>query len=307
VSDSFDDNWIEIKISFQNIPDPLTTKRQLLTLLNEHSVPDVVESYYDGMVSAEPPDEIEAAILNGEDHLPVVIYLKSKKDLSRTMSLIERQFEGYLSPQVRVLDVTDLDSPWSEGDVFETERFVITSIANYERDDRQIILINPGSAFGDGRHVSTLAMLRCLEMLPLQASQRVLDVGTGNGVLLIAAAKLGAGYLVGSDLSQEILNEAVANFSSNQIVAHTILTAKIPREDGPFDLALVNIPIAGTRPLISELLAATTGTAEIIFAGFTSLDGKLFTKELEKLGLVFVAEQVVRGWSALRFRKNVVV
>ncbi len=300
---------------FDSASEPLKTKQRLLSLLSLNNVQNVVESYFDGVDSTEAPEKIEETIFTGEDHLPVVVYAESNDDAQNIHFLIQKEFKDALTPIVRILDETDLGSAWSEEFLFETERFLIcpanSSPTHFELErtagpttNKHIIKVNPGAAFGNGQHVSTLAVLKSLEKLNLSPKHRVLDLGTGNGVLLIAASMLGASSLVGTDLSQDILDEANANFRLNQVVAETRLTTSVPVEYGPFDLVLVNIPVAGIRPLIRDMLIATTKGAQIIMSGFTVSDGQAFTKELEDLGLVLEAQEVVRGWTALQFNKK---
>jgi ribosomal protein L11 methyltransferase len=278
-------------------------------------VQNVVESYFDGVASNEAPEKIEEAIFTGEDYLPVVVYAEKDDDAQKILFLIQKEFKDALKPVVRTLDETDLGSAWSEGAVFETERFLICpanrsptrlelEITAEPTTNKHIIKVNPGVAFGNGQHVSTLAVLQSLEKLKLSSKHRVLDLGTGNGVLLIAASMLGVGSLIGTDLSRDILDEAEANFRLNQVKAETHLTTLVPVQYGPFDVVLVNIPVAGIRPLLSDMLAATTKDAQIIMSGFTVSDGKAFTKELADLGLVLESQEVVRGWAALQFKKK---
>ncbi len=298
--------WVEVKVCFSGLPDPLPSKRQLLNLLSEHSVTNVVESYCDGVALNESFEVTETEILTGDDKLPVVIYIESKLEVQRVLALIEAHFSGRLVPSVRVLAESDLGNAWSEGAYFETDRFVIGPDSSDVLTDKFNILVSPGSAFGNGQHVSTLAMLRSLETLEFDSPKRVLDLGTGNGVLLIAASKLGSKELVGTDLSQDILDEAVLNFARNAVSADVILTTEVPVERGPFDLVLINIPIAGVRPLLPAIKQAISSDADIVFSGFTVSDGKIFSAELEKAGLTYVSEQQVRGWVSLRFKNSAV-
>ncbi len=81
---------------------------------------------------------------------------------------------------------------------------------------QQIIEIDPGMAFGTGTHPTTALCIRLLEA-HLSAGQTVLDVGTGSGILLVAAAKLGAGHLTGTDLDPMAVEVARKNLLQNQV------------------------------------------------------------------------------------------
>jgi ribosomal protein L11 methyltransferase len=81
---------------------------------------------------------------------------------------------------------------------------------------QHIIEIDPGMAFGTGTHPTTALCVQLLEDY-LQAGRTVLDVGTGSGILLIAAAKLGAGHLTGTDLDPMAVDVARKNLLQNRI------------------------------------------------------------------------------------------
>jgi ribosomal protein L11 methyltransferase len=83
-----------------------------------------------------------------------------------------------------------------------------------EKPNEILIKINPGIAFGDGKHPTTQLCLQALER-HLRPGQTVLDLGTGSGILSIAAAKLGAGKILGVDNLPEAVNSARENSSLN--------------------------------------------------------------------------------------------
>lgn len=81
-----------------------------------------------------------------------------------------------------------------------------------------IIEIDPGMAFGNGTHETTFMCLRLLEGL-VKRGDTVLDVGTGSGILAIAAAKLGAAYVLGIDVDPVAVRVAGENIARNQAQA----------------------------------------------------------------------------------------
>jgi ribosomal protein L11 methyltransferase len=85
-----------------------------------------------------------------------------------------------------------------------------------ERADELIIELDPGMAFGTGTHPTTSLCLQTLEK-KLQPGMNVIDVGTGSGVLAIAAALLGAGRVLGLDLDPVAVNSARENVTLNKL------------------------------------------------------------------------------------------
>ena len=85
-----------------------------------------------------------------------------------------------------------------------------------EHEDKLLIQIDPGTAFGTGAHETTQLCIRALRTY-LKEGDRVLDVGTGSGILGICALKLGAGEVVGTDLDENAISASRENMESNGI------------------------------------------------------------------------------------------
>jgi ribosomal protein L11 methyltransferase len=83
---------------------------------------------------------------------------------------------------------------------------------------QQVIWLDPGMAFGTGHHETTAMALAALCQTPL-AGKSVLDVGSGSGILAIAASKLGAAAVLGIDIDPETLPVATANRDLNHATA----------------------------------------------------------------------------------------
>lgn len=122
--------------------------------------------------------------------------------------------------------------------------------------------IDPGAAFGTGTHPTTRLCLRWLAR-ELPRGSRVLDYGCGSGILAIAAARLGAAEVVGTDIDEKSLDVARDNSRMNA-VANAVYTApdELPRASGAsgagtFDVVLANIlamPLIVLAPALSSRL-----------------------------------------------------
>jgi ribosomal protein L11 methyltransferase len=111
------------------------------------------------------------------------------------------------------------------------------------RAGQVVIEIDPGMAFGTGTHPTTALCMRLLEH-HLRAGQSVLDVGTGSGILLVAAAKLGASRLTGVDLDPLAVAVARRNLDQNHIdpaCFELICGHLVDRVNQPFDVVVANI------------------------------------------------------------------
>jgi len=137
-------------------------------------------------------------------------------------------------------------------------------------DDDIVIEIDPGMAFGTGQHASTMMCLEAMEdIIANGASCRdVLDVGTGTGILGIAAAKLGAKRVVCLDIDEQAVEIACTNAILNQVEKKlTIRNSDIPSLHQTFNLILAN--------LTAKLLAALSSDLENLLApgGYLVISG----------------------------------
>lgn len=126
-----------------------------------------------------------------------------------------------------------------------------------EKDEYPIsIAINPGMAFGSGTHETTSLSMLALERY-LKRGDKVLDVGTGSGILAILAAKLGAASVQAVDLDQTALLVARENVQNNQVVVNLQQTDLVATVEGLFDVVVANIlaeVICRLIPMIKPLL-----------------------------------------------------
>jgi len=116
-----------------------------------------------------------------------------------------------------------------------------------------VLTLDPGMAFGTGLHPTTQMCLQALEQL-VQPGMRVLDVGTGSAILAIAAAKLGAGRLLGIDNDEVATKTARANVALNGVEDQVEIrpgTLETVAETG-WDIVVVNILARVIVPLLGE-------------------------------------------------------
>lgn len=114
----------------------------------------------------------------------------------------------------------------------------------------RLLVVDPGRAFGTGTHESTRLCLGALEALAaLGPLGRVLDVGTGTGILAIAARRLGASPVVAADVDPESVVSARRHAQLNGVSLHLLRgDGGQPFRAGAFDLVLANI----SAPLLVE-------------------------------------------------------
>jgi ribosomal protein L11 methyltransferase len=165
-----------------------------------------------------------------------------------------------------------------------------------------VLIVDPGQAFGTGTHESTRLCLDALAGLCAPSPPAsVLDVGTGSGILAVAAALRGARRVFGIDVDAEALRCARRHAALNG-VALGLVRADGARAVRPaaFDLVLANISAALLHEAREELLAARAPGGTLVLSGFLTEDAGRLADAYAKAGSV---ERLDQGeWSALVVR-----
>lgn len=210
-------------------------------------------------------------------------------------------------PEVRYLAQADWAEAWKQhySRVKPGERLVIVPAWDGEplAEGELAVRMDPGMAFGTGTHPSTQLCLRLLERY-LKAGQRVFDVGTGSGILSVAAARLGAGEIVASDTDPVAVAAAQENFTLNEVVGIEVREGSIEAFEAPFDLIVINI----LAEIIALLLPAAAERLEpgghLLLAGIIAEREPIVQEKLADLGLT-VQERLTQGdWVGLAVRKG---
>jgi ribosomal protein L11 methyltransferase len=175
--------------------------------------------------------------------------------------------------------------------------------SGHDADD-VVLTLDPGMAFGTGTHQTTQLCLMALEKF-ITAGGRVLDVGTGSGILAIAAAKLGASEVAALDTDRQAVKAAVENAQINQVAAqiavHQGTLASVSPRRHYWNLVLVNI----LAPVIIELFeqdhlldfAATNG--RIILSGIIEEQVAAIDRVVRAAGGEVIERMSMDDWAAL--------
>jgi ribosomal protein L11 methyltransferase len=165
-----------------------------------------------------------------------------------------------------------------------------------------IILIRPSMGFGTGHHASTRLMLRLLQKQEV-AGRSVLDVGTGSGVLALAACALGGGPIVAIDVDPDALASARVNGELNQLDPVTFLEADLASAAASlgrtFDLVLANLTGAMIIRHAGELARLAAPDGRLILSGFQDDEAPAVVAALDAAGWTCGDRAGEDGWTAL--------
>ena len=126
------------------------------------------------------------------------------------------------------------------------------------------IRLDPGVAFGTGSHPTTHLCLQWLDA-NVQKDQTVLDYGCGTGILAIAAKKLGAANVLGTDIDPQAVDAAIDNAQANDAPARFVLPEDMP--EGTFDIVVANILSNPLKLLAPALLARVKPHGHLVLSG----------------------------------------
>jgi len=170
-----------------------------------------------------------------------------------------------------------------------------------------VVEIDPGVAFGTGQHPTTAMCLQALGRL-VMPGMRVLDVGTGTGILAIAAVKLGAAWALALDIDPQAVRVAMDNAHRNGVadrmeVRHGTLTPEVLAH-GPFHLVVANIDGLTVRRLAPMLAEAVAPSGRLVVSGFLREGQGEVEEALAQKGLHTLERMSEGVWAALVMGKD---
>ncbi|EET60194.1 ribosomal protein L11 methyltransferase [Marvinbryantia formatexigens DSM 14469] len=182
-----------------------------------------------------------------------------------------------------------------------------------EDADKMIIHIDPGTAFGTGMHETTQLCLRQLKKYVTPETE-LLDVGTGSGILSIAALKLGAKHALGTDLDPCAASAVAENLEANRIpagamdmVLGNIIDDKTVQDAAgyeKYDIVVANILADVLTELTPVITAQMKPGAVYITSGILDVKEDVVTEAVRAAGLSLVEVTRQGEWVSVTARKN---
>jgi len=194
-------------------------------------------------------------------------------------------------------------SPFSVSD-----RLLVTpSWENYEKKDGQeIIILDPGMAFGTGTHGTTYTCLEALSDYVKNSELIVCDIGTGSGILAFAAKKLGAKEVYATDNDPLAIKVAKENSIINGLEDEILFTVEDLFDEEQtleFDLVIANI----LAPVIMELIPKVKNIVKdhgyFISSGYILSQEQLIKEQLVAYGFEIVQTYIRDGWVTVVAKK----
>ena len=182
-----------------------------------------------------------------------------------------------------------------------------------EDEGRMIIHIDPGTAFGTGMHETTQLCIRALKKY-LKEGMRVLDVGTGSGILSIAALKLGASHAAGTDLDPCAVSAVEENLEANGIpkdrmdmwLGNLIDDEELREKAGfeAYDIVVANILAEVLVNLTPHVGAHLKHGGVYIMSGILDIRQPMIEEAVEKAGLTLLEVTKQGEWVCVCARRD---
>jgi ribosomal protein L11 methyltransferase len=170
---------------------------------------------------------------------------------------------------------------------------------------RLVITIEPGRAFGTGHHGTTAGCLEAIEaVVERDRPSRMIDVGTGSGILAIAAARLGVGAVLAVDDDPDAVACAMANAARNHVSdrVRCVLADATGLVEPPAPLLVANLLSAAHRRLAEQYRRALAPGGTLILGGILDAEAADVVTALADHELAHRASLSVEGWTTLELR-----
>lgn len=244
-------------------------------------------------------------------YFPINIYSEKRK------KILEETFaEKFLEDDEIVYtlnfyeyDENDYQNSWKKYLFVEkvSEKFVVKPTwRDYDREDDELIIeLDPGRAFGTGSHPTTSLLLTLIEKEDFK-DKEVIDIGTGSGILMIAASLLGAKKIYGTDIDEFSIEVAEENLILNKVDMSEVKILKgnllEVLKDEKFDMILCNILADVLEKLLDEIKFILKENSKIFFSGI--IEDKLVNiiQKAEEVGLEVIEIKELKEWRAISFQ-----
>ena len=223
-----------------------------------------------------------------------------------------------LTMAVKALEETNWEESWKDNypAVEVGENLIV--VPYWQADEtggRTPIILDPGLTFGTGAHASTQMVMESMEEI-VKPGFKCLDLGSGSGILSIAALRLGAGSAIGVDIDPKAEtiareNAAYNGFAAPEFAAYTgnvtedkVLMNKLGEME--YDLVLVNIVadvIIGLSPVLPDFL---TEKSTLICSGILDVRLDDVVKALQKAGLTITGIREKEDWRCVTAKRGAV-
>lgn len=302
--------WTQVKVTVK-----LERLDDLVAIMSMVSNNLQIEDYSDIDLKTCYGDLIDESILNADKTIASVsVYLPAERSVAECISFLRERFAASNLEDAKIETVGVNEEDWANSwkayykPIKIGERLVI--VPAWEKytpaEGELIVRMDPGMAFGTGTHETTRLVIKLLETYTKEGC-RMLDVGTGSGILAICASKLGAGECRAYDIDPMAVRVANENIKDSGLTNITCEVSDLLRQvdkSKPYDLICANIVadiIIRMTPDVGALMHKDT----VLLASGIILERSDDVVEcFEKHGFRIVERLEENGWCGLAVMKK---
>ncbi|MFZ9631842.1 MAG: 50S ribosomal protein L11 methyltransferase [Bacteroidia bacterium] len=176
-------------------------------------------------------------------------------------------------------------------------------------EGRRAITIEPRMSFGTGHHGTTRLMLTALQDLgDILQNSKVLDMGSGTGILAIAAEMLGATEVLGVEIDDWVVDNANDNLVINQTTRTKMILGDVRAisqiQNGYYDVVLANIHREVLLADMAEYQRVLKASGNLLLSGLREEDVPLILEKSQNINLVLQQTQIIDGWVMMMFENK---
>ena len=302
-------DWTQIKVTVAL--EHLDTAMAVMSVLDSNLM---VEDYSDVDLKTCYGDLIDESILNADKSIASVsLFLPAEQNYAMAVSFIRERLAGEgIEPKIEIVGVNEEDWANSWKKYYNTlhigKRIVIVPMwEEYEpKSDEIVVKMDPGMAFGTGSHETTRLVIELLEKYT-KKGVRMLDVGTGSGILAICASKLGAGECRAYDIDPiavKVANENIAESGQTNVTCEVSdLLRQVDLEGGKYDLICANIVADIIIRMTPDVPKYMNDDCVLLCSGIIKERADDVIAVLNKYDLEVIERLDDNGWCALAVKK----
>jgi ribosomal protein L11 methyltransferase len=243
------------------------------------------------------------------DESTLVAFASGSEAAAHLVEEISRETEGRVETEPRPIESIDWSHQWRQGlGIRRVGRLSIIPswLPEAATPSPYDVVLDPETAFGSGEHGSTRVALILTDQL-VRKGNAVLDLGSGSGILAIAAVKLGASRAWGIEIDPEAIAVAERNAARNQVDGRVEFlqgdAAALAPLLEPADLVLSNILRVENARLLPVISKALKPRGIGIFSGMEVAEADEFRQTLEHSGFSIVEEAIDSAWWGVAARR----
>ena len=298
--------WIEIKVLFEP-EDHVMVDELIASVFEDADTGGVVVERPD----MEPLEGWDPGPVHKPDQYSVKGYIPADDQAEAVLRIIEQGVDRLKHQGLKLtLELgTMADEDWSEcwKEYFRPEKLgelivVKPTWRDYQAIPGEIVIeIDPGMAFGTGTHPTTRMCVQLIERY-LKKDDSFLDIGTGSGILMITAHKMGAGTMTGTDLDDLAIETAEKNLVLNHVPEQgfTLIHGHLAEHvEKPFKVVAANILAEVIVGLVDDLHTVMEKNGLFICSGILAEKAQLVSDKLVGSGFAILETKFMGDWAAI--------